>query len=203
MRARRLSATVLVLASAALTLTACGPDETPSAAPQPSASAAASSTAAPSAAAPSGSTKPSAPAAPSASHKPSSSAKPSGSAKPTDDCAARGAQVGRVLEATDDGYATHIWMRAKEAKFVCSPDDDGYFQGVGNPSVFTFSNDVKTVLLAGVKPTEVPLNDFMKHVDDCLHNPSSVRTYDCYGNMYLVTANSSNVITNITSLYHP
>lgn len=111
-----------------------------------------------------------------------------------------------MVEATDDGYATHVWMRAKATKFVCGPDipDDGYFESYGDPTVFTFSNDVKTSLLANVQPRVVDLNTFMKHVDDCLHNPSAVQQpYICSGNQYIITANSQNVITSIVQGYHP
>ncbi|MFF7635547.1 hypothetical protein ACFZB9_20680 [Kitasatospora sp. NPDC008050] len=211
MKTHRACAAVL-LAAAALTLTACGPDETTaSTTPATSAAGGASVAATPTAAvtpspkASSGSSgssaKPSSPAR-------ASSTKPAGGtggASPTANCTANAAGD-RVVEATDDGYLTHVWMRAKATKFVCGPDvpDDGYFESYGNPTVFTFSNDVKTTVLADMKPKTVDLDTFMKLVDNCLHNPSAVQAPDsCYGNQYSITANSQNVITSIGQQYHP
>ncbi|GAB2721876.1 hypothetical protein [Kitasatospora kifunensis] len=206
MKAHRTCAAV-VLAAAALTLTACGPDETTaSTAPATSAVASAPAAAKPTdTAVPSAkpSTRPSAPARP-------SGAKPSGgtggTASPTAGCNPNEPISGRMVEATDDGYATHIWMRAKSTKFVCNDiaDDGGVFESYGDPTVFTFSNDVKTTILSSAQPQTVDLNTFMKHLDDCLHNKSAVQPpHFCYGNQYVITADSKNVITSITEAYRP
>ncbi|MDH6137045.1 hypothetical protein P3T37_006476 [Kitasatospora sp. MAA4] len=199
MTARRLLAAA-VLACAALTLTACGPDD-PTAA----------------GAAPSGSTKASEPATPTAggthSAKPTASTKPSG-AKPSTtaspgaaNCSAGAVQPGhRIIVATSVGYSTSVWMKALDTKFVCGAGvpDDGYFQGYGAPKLYTFSNEVKTTMLADMKPKSLALNDFMKLADECISSPNSLpQPYSCYGNTYDVTVNSSNVITGITELYHP
>ncbi|TQF05157.1 hypothetical protein E6W39_26605 [Kitasatospora acidiphila] len=210
MKATRIAAAAIV-AAAALALTACGPDDTSTSAGS-SPSAAASSAASTPTAAPS--------AAPSTSAKPTaaSPAKPTGAAKPTatkssgttpgSDCTQLAMKnfSGQVVEATDNGYLTHIWMKAKPAKFVCGPDipDDGYFEGYGTPALYSFSNDVKTFLLNGAKPVPVDLDTFMKHQDACLHSPSSVTApYSCYGNKYIVTLTGQNEVTSITELYHP
>lgn len=210
MNANRLTAAA-ALAVAALALTACGPKATtgaaaPSAAPSgPSTSASAAPAALP--AAPSASATRSADAKPT----PTTSAKPS-AAKPTSttpvaDCAKN---AHRVLQATENGYSTSVWMRAKATKFVCGPDvpNDGYYEGYGNPEVYTFSNDVKTSLMIqtdsglGVKSVDLPT--FMKHMDDCLTDMSTVaRPYFCFGNMYAVEVNDKKVITSIDEVYKP
>ncbi|MFE0458088.1 hypothetical protein ACFW1A_02350 [Kitasatospora sp. NPDC058965] len=204
MLARRLTATALVLTAAALTLTACGPDESP--APAAAGSPTASVTAVPSVpAAPS--TGPAHPASPSAKPSAKPTAKPSGTAKPTADCtAAATSSIGRVVESVDSAYTVHVWMKAKETKFVCGPDvpNDGYFEGYGNPAVFTFSNDAKYLLFADMKPTPVSLDVFMKHMEDCRNNPSAVQQpYSCYGGMYAITTTGGNTVTSITELFHP
>ncbi|MEY9948448.1 hypothetical protein [Kitasatospora sp. GAS1066B] len=209
MKANRLAAAT-ALALATLALTACGPDDTTSTG---SAASAAPSKAATAPGTPTASSAPAATARPSGA-KPTtakpSGAKPSGAAStgatPTADCTANASGVGRVIEATDDGYLTHIWMKAKSTKFVCGPDipDDGYFTSYGDPAVFTFSNDVKTTLLANAQNQPVDLDTFMKHVDDCLHNKAAVKQpYDTCRNQYAVTVNSQNVITKADELYHP
>ncbi|GAA1240211.1 hypothetical protein GCM10009665_33840 [Kitasatospora nipponensis] len=213
MNANRLSAAA-VLAVAALALTACGPDETAGA---PAAAGSSAPTAASSGAAPSATAQPSAtqPSAAKPSATPSSSARPTAAkpsatkptgATPSPDCTAQAASVGQVVEATDNGYLTSVWMKAKPTKFVCGPDvpDDGYFTGYGSPAVYSFSNDVKTSLLAGVQEKSVDLDTFMKHMDTCLHSPSTVAApYQCYGNQYVVKVSGQNVVTSISELYHP
>jgi hypothetical protein len=207
MKATRFAAAAIV-ATAALALTACGPDDTSNSAGSSPSAAASAGAGNPSAAAP----------VPSASAKPTaaSPAKPTGAAKPTkssgptpsSDCTQLAIKniAGQVVEATDNGYMTHIWMKAKPAKFVCGPGvpDDGYFEGYGSPAVYSFSNDVKTFLLNGASPVPVDLDTFMKHQDACLHSPSSVTApYACYGNKYVITVTGQNVVTAITELYHP
>jgi hypothetical protein len=212
MKATRIAAAAVV-ATAALALTACGPDDTSNSAGS-SPSAAASASAGANAPGPAASSTPpagakpttAAPAKPTGAAKPSAT-KPSGST-PGSDCTQIAMQnfKGQVVEATDNGYLTHIWMKAKPAKFVCGPDipDDGYFEGYGTPAVYSFSNDVKAFLLNDGKPTAVDLDTFMKHQDACLHNPTSVAApHACYGNKYLVTLTGQNEVTSITELYHP
>ncbi|MFE9422695.1 hypothetical protein ACFYNO_07020 [Kitasatospora sp. NPDC006697] len=210
MKANRLAAAVLVAATAMLALTACGPDEVDGATGAPSNSAAAPA----GSAAPSGGAKPTAtakpsPAKPTATAKPAGSAKPSGGATPSQDCTAAAKEdlAGKqVVEATDNGYQTSIWMKAKPTKFICGPDvpDDGHYDSYGTPAVYTFSNDVKTYVLVGATPQPVSLDAFMKQQDDCLHNPSVVQAPGgCFGNQYLITVTGQNVITNIVQQYHP
>ncbi|MFJ1702853.1 hypothetical protein [Kitasatospora sp. NPDC088346] len=201
MKASRLFAAAAV-AVAALALTACDPDDTSG-----PATAASSAPATATAAAATGSATPS--AQPTASAKPGS-AKPSpaksGAATPKADCTAQASSVGHVVEATENGYLTSVWMRAKATKVVCGPDvpDDGYFEGYGTPAVYTFSNDVKTTLLVGSTGKPVDLNTFMEHMDNCLKKPSAVAApYACYGNQYVIKADAKNVITSISELYHP
>lgn len=136
-------------------------------------------------------------------------AKPSGGATAGQDCTAAAKQdlAGQVVvEATDNGYLTSVWMKAKPTRFVCGSDvpDDGYYQSYGSPAVYTFSNDVKTYVLKGATSVPVSMDAFMKQQDDCLHNPNAVAAPGaCFGNQYLITANSQNVITSITQAYHP
>jgi hypothetical protein len=206
MKANRLAAAAIVASAAVLALTACGPDEV---------SGSGTAGSAPTSAAATGAAKPAPPvsAAPTHAGKPTGAAKPtgkpSGGANPGQDCTAAAQQnLGgqQVVEATDNGYLTSIWMKAKPTKFVCGADvpDDGYFESYGSPALYTFSNDVKTFVLNGSTQKPVSLDAFMKQQDDCLHNPSVVvAPGGCFGNQYLITANSQNVITSITQQYHP
>ncbi|WP_035800094.1 hypothetical protein [Kitasatospora mediocidica] len=186
MSARRLLATAAALACAALSLTACGPDDPTPAGAAPTAPA---RTSAPG-------TAPSTPAT-----------APTASAKPAADCTANAVEPGhRVIVATAVGHATSVWMKALDTKFVCGPDipNDGYFQGYGTPQLYSFSNDVKTGMLADMKTKSLELNTFMKLAGECLATPNSMpQPYQCYGNSYDVTVNSKNVITSINELYHP
>ncbi|MFD0572009.1 hypothetical protein ACFQ0T_25830 [Kitasatospora gansuensis] len=117
MNARRLPVAVAVLATAVLALTACGPkDPAPASGPSLTATATPAATVTPTAGASAG-----------ASVKPTAASKTSPKASGTKaaDCTANAAQVGRVIEAAEVGYATHVWMKAKETKFVCGPDVPG------------------------------------------------------------------------------
>ncbi len=199
MKTRRLLAAAALVCTA-LTLTACGPDETTGAAASPTAAPGTPSSP------PAASGKPAAPATPSGvktSAKPTA-AKPSGPA-PTADCTANAANLGKVVEPTEVGFATHVWMKAKDTKFICGPDvpNDGYFESFGAAKLYTFSNDVKAYVLENIKPTSVSLNDFMNHADTCLKSPNTVQQpRSCYG-QYMITADSSNVITKIEERYRP
>jgi hypothetical protein len=211
MKANRLAAAAVATVFVGLALTACGPDETNGAAGSPTTSAAAS-TGGSAQPAPAKSTAPTSTVKPTGTTRPSgkpTGAKPSGGATPSQDCTAAAKQdlAGQVVvEATDNGYLTSVWMKAKPTKFVCGSDvpDDGYYESYGSPVVYTFSNDVKTFVLKGATPEPVSLDAFMKQQDDCLHNPSVVAAPGgCFSNQYLITANSQNVITSITQAYHP
>ncbi|MFB7668578.1 hypothetical protein ACFC1R_32440 [Kitasatospora sp. NPDC056138] len=211
MKANRLAAAAVATVFVGLALTACGPDGVDGAAGSPTAGAAAS-TGGGAQPVPAISTAPTGAAKPTGTAKPSgkpAGVKPSGGATAGQDCTAAAKQglAGQVVvEATDNGYQTSVWMKAKPTKFVCGSDvpDDGYHESYGSPVVYTFSNDVKTYVLKGATPVPVSLDAFMKQQDDCLHNPSVVAAPGgCFGNQYLVTANSQNVITSITQAYHP
>lgn len=211
MKAHRLAAAAAVTVTTVLSLAACGPDEVDGATGSPTVSAAATATAGAGAKpAPAASTSPTAGAKPTAA-KPTA-AKPTGkpsAGAPSPDCTAAaqqglGGQV--VVEATDNGYQTSIWMKAKPTRIVCGADvpDDGYYESYGSPVVYTFSNDVKTFVLNGSTSEPVSLDAFMKQQADCLHNPSVVvAPGGCFGNQYLITADSQHVITSITQAYHP
>ncbi|MFI9274059.1 hypothetical protein ACIGXM_25630 [Kitasatospora sp. NPDC052896] len=216
MKATRLAITAVATVCVGLALAACGPDEIDGAAGSSTAGAVASTgggaqPAPTQSAAPIGAAKPTGVARPSG--KPTGAkptgVRPSGGAAPNQDCTAAAKQdlAGQVVvEATDNGYMTSVWMKAKPTKFVCGSDvpDDGYYESYGSPVVYTFSNDVKTYVLNGATPQPVSLDAFMKQQDDCLHNPSAVAAPGaCFGNQYLITANGQNVITSITQAYHP
>ncbi|BFV58973.1 hypothetical protein KCMC57_up40770 [Kitasatospora sp. CMC57] len=198
MNARRLPVAAAVLASSVLVLTACGPkDPAPAGGPALTASAGATPTAT-AVGTGTGTAKPSAPAA--------SKSAPKASATPAANCTANAAQVGRVIEAAEVGYATHVWMKAKETKFVCGPDLPGesYFEATGAVKVFEFTNEVKTYVLADLKEKQLPLNDFMAHAEACLTNRASVKApYNCYGNQFAVTVDASGKISAIHELYRP
>ncbi|WP_457032023.1 hypothetical protein [Kitasatospora sp. P5_F3] len=188
MNARHLPVATAVLATAVLALTACGPkDPAPATGPSLTASASPSVTA---------TVKPTASASRSATKAGATPA----------DCKADAAQVGRVIEAAEVGYATHVWMKAKETKFVCGPDVPGesYFEGTGAVKVFEFSNEVKTYVLADLKEKQIPLNDFMARAELCLTNRTAVQPpYNCYGNQFTVTVDQAGKISTIHQMYRP
>jgi len=194
MRLTRITVAALAAASA-LALTACDPEgSTGSAAPAPASSAA--STPAPAA---TDSPKPAASAGKSAG----AGAKAS---TPAADCTANAAQVGTVVEATENGYMTHIWMRAKSTKFVCGPDipNDGYFEAVGEPKVYDVGNDTKTLLLdENLKPKEVDVFVFMKAQEACLQHKQPAAPYRCFGNQYAVKLDSKGALLSVAQLYRP
>ncbi|WP_405017716.1 hypothetical protein OHV05_12335 [Kitasatospora sp. NBC_00070] len=196
MNAHRLPVAAVVLATAVLALTACGPkDAAPATGPGLTATASAGAT-------PTG-TPAATPSAPAAT--PSKGATKAGAA-PAADCTANAAQVGRVIEAAEVGYATHVWMKAKETKFVCGPNVPGesYFTPTGAVKVFEFSNDVKTYVLADLQEKLLPLNDFMARAETCLTKATSVqRPYGCYGNQFSVTLDPAGKISAIHQLYRP
>ncbi|MFF4342606.1 hypothetical protein ACFY00_22080 [Kitasatospora sp. NPDC001540] len=202
MRPNRLAAAA-VLAVSALSLTACDPDG--------SGSDAASAPAATATAAPTGSATAPAGPKPSASPKPPASAgKPTAAAsgkatKPAADCTAA-ANGTTVLEATENAYATHIWMRAKSTTFVCGPEvpNDGYWEPQGEARVYEFDNAVKSYLLDDdLKPRGVDLTAFMKVQEACLKHAEPAAPYRCFGNQYEVKLGAQNKVLVITQLYRP
>ncbi|MFD8599581.1 hypothetical protein ACFV1L_31710 [Kitasatospora sp. NPDC059646] len=196
MRLIRVTVAALTAASA-LALTACDPDAAAggSAAPAPSSPAATGS----------------APAAGSNSPKPSASSGKSAEAggkpsKPAADCTANAAQVGTVVEATENGYLTHIWFRARPTRFVCGPDvpNDGYFEAVGEPKVYDVGNSTKTLLLdENLKAKEVDVFVFMKAQEACIQHKQPAAPYRCFGNQYAVKLDSKGALLSVTQLYRP
>ncbi|MGF1428882.1 hypothetical protein [Kitasatospora sp. LaBMicrA B282] len=198
-----------------------GPVATPpgSAAPTPaptgSAAASHGPTPAPTAATPAPTARPSTSAKPSPTAKPSPSAKPSSSAAPstspvagptpTDDCTARAeANIGTVIQLT--GVAPDGTLTAQKAQFFCGPDvpDDGYWQGAGAASQYTFAAGATFHLLAPLQPGAVSEQTFLKVAGACLTTPgANPSPYRCYGNKYAVTLGPGNTITSIDELYHP
>jgi hypothetical protein len=196
MTARRLSVATAVLALAVLGLTACGPEEAkPATGPSLTAGATATPTAG---ATPTASAKPSAPAA--------SKSAPKASATPAANCTANAAGIGRVIQITEVGYSTSVWIKAKETRFVCGHenDGDGYFEPVGEVKLFGLTNEAAATVFAEMKPKSVPLTDFMKHADDCLRNRDAVRPpYSCYGSKFAVTVDAAGgKINKIDELFH-
>ncbi|MEV7216433.1 hypothetical protein AB0O31_25500 [Kitasatospora cineracea] len=200
-------AVAAVLAASALALTACDPED--------SSSDASGSTPAATSSATAGGSAPAAPAA-SGSPKPvASGGKSTGggttggttgkTTAPAADCAANAA--GRtVVEATENAYMTHVWMRAKSTKFVCGPDvpNDGYWQAQGDPQLYSFDNDVKTYLLdENLKAKSVDLFVFMKAQEACLKQAQPAAPYRCFGNQYEVKVGAENKVLSITQLYRP
>ncbi|MFJ1795765.1 hypothetical protein [Kitasatospora griseola] len=194
MRLGRITAAALMAASA-LALTACDPDgSTGSAAPAPASSSASN-------------------AAPAAtdSPKPTASSGKSGAgatkgATPAAGCTANAAQVGTVVEAAENGYMTHIWMKARSTRFVCGPDvpNDGYFEAVGEPKVYDVGNDTKTLLLdENLKAKEVDVFVFMKAQEACLQHKQPAAPYRCYGNQYAVRLDAKGALLSVAQLYRP
>ncbi|BAJ27488.1 MULTISPECIES: hypothetical protein [Kitasatospora] len=185
-----------VLAASALALTACEPDGS-----APAATAAATT------GVPAAATSPAAASKPAAGGTGKSTAAATGKAsKPAADCTADAA--GRtVVEATENAYAVHVWMRAKSAKFVCGPDvpNDGYWEAQGAARLYEFDNDVKTMLLDDkLQAKSVDLFVFMKAQEACLKNAEPAAPYRCFGNQYEIkVGGAQNKIVSITQLYHP
>ncbi|MFE2351764.1 hypothetical protein [Kitasatospora cineracea] len=199
-------AVAAVLAASALALTACDPEGSSSDA----------SGSAPAATASAGGSAPAAAPAASGSPKPSASGgkATTGGATggttgkitaPAADCTANAA--GRtVVEATENAYLTHVWMRAKSTEFVCGPDvpNDGYWEAKGDPQLYSFDNDVKTYLLdENLKAKSVDLFVFMKAQEACLKQAQPAAPYRCFGNQYEVKADAQNKVLSITQLYRP
>ncbi len=199
MRLSRITVATLVAASA-LALTACDPDSsTGSAAPAPA-------SAAPSGAAPAAGS----PAASNSAKPGTSSGKPgeggAKASKPAADCTANAAGVGPVVEATENGYQTHIWFKAKSTKFVCGPDvpNDGHFEAVGEPKVYNVANETKTLLLdENLKAKEVDVFVFMKTQEACLQGKQPAAPYRCFGSQYAVKLDSKGALLSVTQLYRP
>ncbi len=203
MRLDRL-AVAAVLAAAALALTACDPEGSSSDAPgsTPTAAATATATAGGSATAPAASGTPK----PAASGGKSTAGATGGTTVPAADCTAN-ASGRTVLQATENAYLTHIWMRARSTRFVCGPDvpDDGYWEARGDAQVYEFDNDVKTYLLdENLKEKSVDLTTFMKVQESCLKKAQPAAPYRCFGNnQYEVKLGAQNKVLSITELYHP
>ncbi|GLW73398.1 hypothetical protein Kpho02_56970 [Kitasatospora phosalacinea] len=193
MRLNRL-AVAAVLAASALALTACDPDGSGS---DGASAPAATVTAAPTAA-------PASPKPPAGTGKPTAAA--SGKATtPAADCTA-GANGTTVLEATENAYSTHVWMRARSTRFVCGPEvpNDGYWEPQGDARVYEFDNAVKSYLLDDeLKPRGVDLTAFMKVQEACLKNAEPAAPYRCFGNQYEVKLGAQGKVLSITQLYRP
>jgi hypothetical protein len=215
MKVNRFATAAVVAATAALALTACGPDETNGAAGAPTGAAATASSAPSTSAAPTaqpissggGTAKPT---------KPTKAPKPtptkSSGGSPSSDCTAQAAaNLGGavVVQATDNGYATHIWMKAEPTKFVCGPDvpDDGYYAATSPTTEYRFATGAQAVLLgrgaAGIQEQTVPVSRLLQQINTCTGHPADATEFSCYGNMYDVTLDPSGKITTITQVYHP
>ncbi|MDR3036737.1 MAG: hypothetical protein LBV78_27150 [Kitasatospora sp.] len=193
-------AVAAVLAASALALTACDPEGSSSDASGSTPAATASASGSAAAPAASGSPKPSA-----GGGKATAGGTTGKTTAPAADCTANAA--GRtVVEATENAYMTHVWMRAKSTKFVCGPDvpDDGHWEAQGDPRLYTFDNDVKTYLLdESLKAKSVDLFVFMKAQESCLKQAQPAAPYRCFGNQYEVKADAQNKVLSITQLYRP
>ncbi|MFB7948698.1 hypothetical protein ACFC6L_27705 [Kitasatospora phosalacinea] len=189
-----------VLAASALALTACDSDD-------PSADAAATAPATATASASAGATGGAAASPkPAASPGKSTAAATGKAGKPSADCTA-GADGVKVIEVTENAYATHLWVRARDTGFVCGPDvpNDGYWEPRGEPRVYEFDGESKSYLLnEELKVQEVDPITFMKVVDSCLHGADQAAApYRCYGNQYEVKLDAQGRVTLINQLYHP
>ncbi|MGW2395807.1 hypothetical protein ACWCYY_04575 [Kitasatospora sp. NPDC001664] len=218
MRVRQFSTTAttaLLLAATGLALTACGPQGdggSSAAAPGTANTAVApSTTATPTATTPGSAATPvtnGSTGTPTAGPaKPSATKTTKPGAAPSADCTANAAQVGRVLQAVEVGYSTSVWIKAQETVFRCGPEvpGEGYFEATGPVKVFQLTNEVKSSVLHELKARQLPLQDFMKHLDTCLTDRNSVRLpYGCYGNQFAVTLEKgSGKIDKIDELYRP
>ncbi|WP_052681476.1 hypothetical protein [Saccharothrix sp. ST-888] len=215
MSAQRPLVAATLLATAVLTLTACGSDGK-KAATAGSVSAAASAGSVVASAPPSGSaatsTTASTSASASASAKPTAShsatARPTSTGKPTEDCTTAAQRPGhRVVNilGADVGASE---VSATATKFICGPDvdNDGYYQSAGSPAAFRFASGAQgelVVLDDRVGERAVPLPQLLQHADACGHHRPVDRPYSCFGGNYDVTVDGSGRITHITELYHP
>ncbi|QKW18866.1 hypothetical protein HUT16_07100 [Kitasatospora sp. NA04385] len=201
------STVAAVLAASALALTACDPDGSGSdaAASAPAATAATAATTAASAPTASAAAKPTTGAKPSASAGKSTAAATGKATAPAADCTANAAGT-TVLEATENAYSVHVWMRARSTRFVCGPDvaNDGYWEPQGDAQVYEFANEVRTTLLDGdLKARSVDLTTFMRVQEACLKKAAPAAPYRCFGNQYQVELGAQNKVLAITQLYHP
>ncbi|WP_329569554.1 hypothetical protein [Kitasatospora sp. NBC_01266] len=228
---RLLATTALLTAALGLSLTACGPDSTPSAGASSARTAASPSTntdpgtspsspSAPSAAAPSAApvanaptpvalptTRPSAkPTASKPAAKPT--AAPTTPTTPTADCTANANHPGHTVINATVGWADPDRIGANATKFVCGPDvpNDGYYQPVNQNSSYTFAPGA-TAHLVGQYASEggmnVSIDTLLTHIVHCTTNNPTGNPSPCYGNNYDITVDGSGRITSISELYHP
>lgn len=206
MSARRLAAGA-ILAAAALTLSACGSEET-TASGHASVTPSTDTSAAATAPTPSSTTaeggQPGAPGA-----KPTATAgggNMSGNSKPAADCTAKAKHPGHKVINAVSAWGSPNRIGANETKFVCGPDvpNDGYYKAtVSSADAYEFAAGAAAQLLIGVQAKDVTIDVLLQHVNTCTQNPQSTSPYSCYGNMYDVTLDASGKITQIHELYHP
>ncbi|GAA0676297.1 hypothetical protein GCM10010193_31750 [Kitasatospora atroaurantiaca] len=201
MSARRLLATVALLATATLTLTACdGDGDTgagPSASGTPSATVSASASTTPTG------TKPT-----TGKPKPPVTAKPSTSKAPSGDCTAAAQHPGHKVLNVVSGAAGSTQLTATATKFVCGPnvDNDGYYEPVGASATYQLAAGATAELVtldSTVSQRAVSVPQLIQHVNDCAQHREVAQPYSCFGGNYDITVDSVGHITHISELYHP
>ncbi|MEV0534334.1 hypothetical protein [Kitasatospora sp. NPDC050463] len=190
-----------LVATAALGLTACGPDNAsdqaggaPAAAPTAAASTAAPSGAAPSTPAPSGT----APAG-------GKSAKPSAGAsdEPEGFCDAVPLPAGQKWIYPAKGTTTTTLVY-KDTKTACGVNDVA-FEPVGADKTAAFAPTAKGHLNSVLaKSKDVNVADLVKHISECLADPTNIKgSYPCSAGDYKVVIDSVGKVVEMTERAHP
>ncbi|MFD0275776.1 hypothetical protein ACFVHB_17990 [Kitasatospora sp. NPDC127111] len=193
-----------LVATAVLGLSACGPDNS-------SDRAGGSGPAAPTAsasAAPAGGATGGATAKPSASGQPAGTAKPSGkpsagaSGEPEGFCDAAPLPAGQKWVYPAKGTTTTTLVY-KDTKTACGVNDV-VFEPTGADKNAPFAATVKGHLNSVmVPPKDVNVADLVKHINECLADPTSTKGfYPCSGGDYKIAIDSSGKVVEVTERAH-
>ncbi|MFF1908659.1 hypothetical protein [Kitasatospora sp. NPDC058218] len=189
-----------LVATAALGLAACGPDN---ASDQAGGAPAATSTAAPTTAAPGG-TAPSTAAPSGSAPAGGKSAKPSTGAgdEPEGFCDAAPLPAGQKWIYPAKGTTTTTLVY-KDTKTACGVNDV-VFEPVGADKTAAFAPTAKGHLNSVLaKPKDVNVADLVKHIGECLADPTNVKGfYPCSAGDYKVAIDSAGKVVEMTERAH-
>ncbi|GAA4846037.1 hypothetical protein [Kitasatospora terrestris] len=202
----RRPAASLLLAAAALALTACSSGGTPAAAgssatPAATVAAGAGASAGATAGSGAGTGTGTATAKPTAG----STAKPSAKPVPAGDCTAAAQRPGghKVISATV-AWGGPDRIGAAPTRFVCGKDvpGEGHWEATTGDDTYFFAPGATAELLVGTQAKEVPVARALQQVVACAtDNKASQGEYGCYGNLYEVTLDGAGKITRIAAMY--
>ncbi|MFH8370324.1 hypothetical protein [Streptomyces sp. NPDC018031] len=94
-------------------------------------------------------------------------------------------------------------MTAKDAEPECTPNDFVY-HGKGEPKYYLFSTEVTAELALGSGSVKsVPVGELWTHAGDCLTDQSAVNPpYSCSGNIYDITLDGEGNVKTIKEVWH-